>query len=307
MASSKTPTPTLTILIPTFDRPHEVNGRLREIEALWGSEVIVHVQVNPGKHSAAEIDRSLFSGPLTILQNPANLGLTGNIVVGLQNIVTEWFWILGDDDILVPEARARIEEATRLCDESATSAALFNHWHRSPFGKSVVCRDLQTFCRATGFGDALFISGTIWRTGYFRRYLQDFVEYSYCWTSHVLPHVISVTGGSDSVLVSGDRLIDYRAVHRWSRLELVDRSLVFFEHPAVRSNRGEVLAFMWPAIGWSLGEALGQVSRGEVAVVDFLRVYFKHLRNLVRHRPSLLFARNGILALPVKWLLGRGR
>lgn len=44
-----------------------------------------------------------------------------------------------------------------------------------------------------------------------------------------------------------------------------------------------------------------------MAVGELVRVYFKYLRNLVRYRPSLLFARNGILALPLKWLLGRGR
>ena len=297
----------LTILIPTFDRPHEVNGRLREIEALWGSDVIVHVQVNPGKHSAAEIDRSLFSGPLTVRENTSNIGVVGNIVAGIQGITTEWVWILGDDDILVPEARARIEEAMRLCDESASNAAVFNHWFQSPHAEPVICRDLKSFTEATGFGDALFISGTIWRTCHFRRYLQDVVEYSYCWSSQVLPHVISVTEGNASVLVSNDRLINCRAVHRWSRHEFLERLPVFLEHPAVRSNRGEMLAFMWPAIGWSLGEALGQVRRGEVAVGELVRVYFKYLRNLVRYRPSLLFARNGILALPLKWLLGRGR
>jgi hypothetical protein len=306
MASSTTPHPTLTILIPTFDRPHEVNGRLREIEALWGIAAIVHVQVNPGEHSAAEIDRSLFSGTLTVRENTSNIGVVGNIVAGIQGVSTEWVWILGDDDILVPEARARIEEAMRLCDESAANAAVFNHWHRSPFGSSVVCGDLKTFCQATGFGDALFISGTIWRTRSFQRHLQDLVEYSYCWSSHVLPHVVSVTEGTASVIVFSDRLIDYRPVHRWSRLELMDRILVFFDHPAVRPVRGEMLAFMWPVIEWSFGHEIGQVQKGDMTVGEFARVYFKHLRHVIRNRPSLLFARNGILALPVKWCLRRG-
>jgi hypothetical protein len=179
MASSTTPTPTLTILIPTFDRPHEVNGRLREIEALWGNAAIVHVQVNPGEHSAAEIDRSLSSGPLTVRENTSNIGVVGNIVTGIQGITTQWVWILGDDDILVPEARARIEEAMRLCDESAANAAVFNHWFKSSHAEPVICRDLKSFTASTGFGDALFITGTIWRTSHFRSHLDDFVVYAY--------------------------------------------------------------------------------------------------------------------------------
>jgi hypothetical protein len=38
---------------------------------------------------------------------------------------------------------------------------------------------------------------------------------------------------------------------------------------------------------------------------ELARVYLKYLKYLMRYRPSLLFARNGIVALPVKWLLGR--
>jgi hypothetical protein len=67
-----------------------------------------------------------------------------------------------------------------------------------------------------------------------------------------------------------------------------------------------MLAFMWPVIEWSFGHEIGQVQKGDVTVGEFARVYFKHLRHVMRNRPSLLFARNGILALPVKWCLRRG-
>ena len=304
MASSTTPT--LTILIPTFDRPHEVNGRLREIEALWGSDVIVHVQVNPGKHSAAEIDRSLFSGPFTVLENSTNIGLVGNIVVGLPSIATEWLWILGDDDILIPETRARIEEAIRLCDESAANAAVFNHWFESPHAEPMVCRDLKSFAAATGFGDALFITGTIWRTSHFRSHLEDFVVYAYSCSSQTLPLFISLIEGRSPVVVSSQPLIEWRSITRWSRLEYLDQVLILLRHPVIRPVAGKVYAFMWPSLQPIFRSAMGQVRSGEVRLRELVRVYAMHFGYALRHRPSLLFARDGILAWPLKWLLHRG-
>jgi hypothetical protein len=294
------PTPNLTILIPTYDRPHEVTSRLREIDGLWGDAAIVHVQVNPGTHSAAEIDRTNFRGTLTIGENASNIGVVGNIVAGVQNIATGWLWILGDDDILIPETRARIEESMRLCDESAANAAVFNHWYKSPHPLPVICRDLKSFAAATGFGDALFLSGTIWRTGHFRSHLEDCVVYAYSCSSHTLPHFISLILGCSPVLASSKPLIEWTGVTRWSRLAYLDQVLVLLRHPVLRPVAGEAYAFMWPSLLPIFGSALGQVRSGEVTFRDLLRVYGMHLRYAIRHRPSLLVARNGLVVGPVK-------
>ena len=292
--------PTLTILIPTFDRPHEVNSRLREIDGLWGDAAIVHVQVNPGTHSAAEIDRTNFRGTLTIRENASNIGVVGNIVAGVQEIATEWLWILGDDDILIPETRARVEESMQLCDESAANAAVFNHWYKSAHPLPVICGDLKSFAAATGFGDALFLSGTIWRTGHFRSHLEDCVVYAYSCSSHTLPHFISLILGRSPVLVSSKPLIEWTGVTRWSRLAYLDQVLVLLRHPVLRPVAGEVYAFMWPSLLPIFGSALGQVRSGEVTFRDLLRVYGMHLGYAFRYRPSLLVARDGIVAWPVK-------
>ncbi len=304
-------TPTLTILIPTFDRPHEVNGRLREIEALWGNAAIVHVQVNPGEHSAAEIDRSLFSGPLTVRENTSNIGVVGNIVAGIEGVTTAWVWILGDDDILVPEARARIEGAMRLCNESAANAAVFNHWFKSPHSEPVICQDLKSFTAATGFGDALFITGTIWRTSHFQSHLEDVVTYAYCCSSHILPHVKSLTSGGAPVVVVDEKLIDYRSVQRWSHIEYLDQVLILLRHPAVRPQTGLMVEFMDPTVVTFFSAVMGKVRTKQVTRLEFLRVYLIHLWNVVRFRPSRLFARNGLLAWPLREvtrrLLGRAK
>ena len=301
------PTPSLTILIPTYDRPHEVNSRLREIDEQWGDAAIVHVQVNPGTHSAAEIERTNFRGTLTIRENAANIGMAGNIVAGIQDIATQWLWILGDDDILIPETRARIEDSIRLCDESDANAAVFNHWYKSPHPLPVICRDLKSFAAATGFGDALFLSGTIWRTGHFRSHLEDCVVYAYSCSSHTLPHFSSLILGRSPVLVSSKPLIEWTGVVRWSRLEYLDQVLVLLRHPVLRPVAGEVYAFMWPSLLPIFGSALGQVRSGEVTFRDLLRVYGMHLRYAIRHRPSLLVARNGLVAGPVKGFVRRPR
>lgn len=263
----------LTILIPTWDRPGQVNQRLREIDRLWEGSVPVKIQVNPGQYSAKDIDISLYSGSVDVVQNLVNLGLFGSIAMGVQGIVTEWLWILGDDDSLQPDARENIEQALSLAAREGVDALLFNQWNNTLNGpRYTLCRELSSFMKATGFGNPLFISGCMWRTGFLKSNLRLLIEYSFSVASHVLIYIVALASQSSSVLVVDQPLIDYEYAHRWNRLGYLQRVFLLFRHPNVWTHRKDVINFVWPQTRWALQSAAHeQLKNGEATLLDWLR------------------------------------
>jgi hypothetical protein len=72
-----------------------------------------------------------------------------------------------------------------------------------------------------------------------------------------------------------------------------------------------MVEFMDPTVVTFFSAVMGKVRTKQVTRLEFLRVYLIHLWNVVRFRPSRLFARNGLLAWPLREvtrrLLGRAK
>jgi glycosyltransferase involved in cell wall biosynthesis len=58
----------------------------------------------------SDVISSQFHGSIhvDVVRNPANLGLSGNILRCMETASTEWLWILADDDVLAPDAVSSI-------------------------------------------------------------------------------------------------------------------------------------------------------------------------------------------------------
>lgn len=261
----------LTILIPTWDRPEDVNLRLQEIDHLWKGEIPVRVQVNPGKHSAKDINSSLYSGPIEICENKANCGFCGNMVLGVQGVDTDWLWILGDDDSLRPQARQMVEQAIQSAAEGDCDAILFNQWNLPHVAPSVLCTDLATFTQVTGFGNSLFISANIWRTSFFQSRLGLLIEFSLSEASQVLLYLTALQEQASTFLVRNESLIDYVYSHRWNRIGYLKRVFFLFRHPGVFAERELLMDFIWPQARWALQSALHeQVKNGDATLPEWM-------------------------------------
>jgi len=274
----------LTILIPTWDRPEETNQRLREINSLFNQSVVVRIQVNPGRCSAADIDTSIFEGPIEINENDANIGFVANVIRGMLEVRTEWVWILGDDDSIKPEAPELIWEAIQTAGRGPTDVILFNQWHQSQSKSQVTCQDITSFMQATDFGDAIFISATIWRTSLFKSRVGPFVDYAYSWASQLLISITSLHEKCSSVLVVNSPLINYVYAHRWSRIDYLQRLLTLYRYPALGGHKKEFTNFIWPQLRWALeSSAHGQVRCGEATLPEWLEAAFDVCRVQLAH------------------------
>jgi len=78
----------LDILIPTCDRPEQINSRLDEIALQFGFNQRVHVQVNPGVYDASGIHLSHSQQALTVAQ--VNVGFVANVLCEIARLNADW-------------------------------------------------------------------------------------------------------------------------------------------------------------------------------------------------------------------------
>lgn len=96
--------PKLTITIPTYNRPTQIQHQVRSLlpQLRPGVEILI-------RDNASEIPvQSLFSeeelSKITIKRNTTNIGPDANIAGCLYDVNQGWVWLLGDDDILSDDA-----------------------------------------------------------------------------------------------------------------------------------------------------------------------------------------------------------
>ena len=250
----------LTVLIPTFDRPWEVNQRLIEITNELGRDTPVIVQVNPGVYGSNDITKYRLIDNFTINENPSNIGFVANIVCGLTFVETKWVWILGDDDPLKPGLRETIRSSIVTCERDLASIILFNQWRLPQDGTETVCSSLCEFLRATDFTDCLFISALVWRTNFLRENTGTLIDYSFTRASQAVIQLSALAEKSVSICIRNQALINDVYVHRWSRLDYLQRVDKIIYHPALSKQKKAIYGFMRPQVSWAFSSSLSELS-----------------------------------------------
>ena len=109
--------PLLTIAIPTFNRSEQLEGMLRVLEpqiALHGAEIEVFVSDNASGDGTPEViaeaqRRFCASGArLRTHRHEKNIGSDANFAFCFRQAAGRYFWMCGDDDLIVPGAVAQM-------------------------------------------------------------------------------------------------------------------------------------------------------------------------------------------------------
>lgn len=269
----------LGILIPSWDRPAEVQKRLAEITCQFGSDQRVHLQINPGVYGLGDLRVDRRHSAVTAAENKSNVGFVANILLGLMSLDKEWLWILGDDDSLSADCAAIMDESLSMA-AAETIAIVHNQWCREPIYKQR-CRVTAELLASTLFGDVLFISGTVWRRSFFLSRLELFVRQSYSCASQVAVLIDGLETGAGEVLVLNRPLIDYQPVHRWSRLEFVKCMPTLLDGNMSGQTRGKLAYLMYPQWRWACSSALQEVGLGQVSLQKWLGVSVATLLKLL--------------------------
>jgi len=275
----------LDILIPTWDRPEQVNSRLDEIALQFGFNQRVHVQVNPGVYDASGIRLSHIQQALTVAQNQANVGFVANVLCGIAHLDADWIWILGDDDALAADCAGLIKLALSQASDS-TIAIVHNQWDPRE-ARHRRCLTTDQLFSSTMFGDILFVSGTLWRRSYFLSHLELFVVQAFSCSSQVALLIEGLDKQKGEVLVFNQALIDFQPVHRWSRFQFVQRMPALLGMDISSRVKSQLAYLMFPQWQWATSSALQQVADGEISLLDLIKCSALTCLGLLVHDPFI--------------------
>ena len=111
--------PQLTIAVPTFDRPEPLRRALLALCPQLTEEVRLLVLDNhspvPVVEAQADALARLPTGSWEVVRHPVNVGGGGNVMrcFELAAARSEWVWVLGDDDLPLPDAVSTLMDDIR--------------------------------------------------------------------------------------------------------------------------------------------------------------------------------------------------
>lgn len=237
----------LTISIPTYNRVEKLKKNIflldRELKFCKDTNIQVKIFDNNSFNFNFKEESVLLNQEYPYLQfyrNISNVGLSGNILKCLEHVNTEWVWILGDDDFILPNALnkvlAAIKSDPNLVYINFNSDLVKRKNDFSTVGCEEFVRDIDSFY------NLLFISSGIYRVN---RYM-PFLKFGYLYNYTLAPHLsvlISSLNNKSVCLFSSTEILNRNDVsdnpsERWSDIPLQLSLMCLLELPLNLSNIG---------------------------------------------------------------------
>ena len=175
-------TPTLSITIPTYDRPESLALTLAQLKPQLTPEIELTIIDNCSSYDVnALVVGELGSRPVRVLRNPVNVGMSANLMKCFETCSTDWLWMLSDDDTLEPDA---IEKAKRFIQIYRDTA--FIGFITETLGVSEpITADIEIFegekdfiAKLKSFANVMFISGNLFNAAKLRDQYKDGYYYA---------------------------------------------------------------------------------------------------------------------------------
>lgn len=178
----------LTICVPTYNRPNEFSRLIRQLltpEITSFSKILI-----ADNASTEQYDWNILAGHDTfdLVHRKFNIGTTGNFTRFFEEVTTEWMMIIGDDDQIEP-GFANILKAELRNDHSGIVAVKFSSNLFAAESRTTI-KFIDEFINQIQdpkcFGNTLFCSTWLIRRVAFAEY----IRMSYVYASFHGPHFI---------------------------------------------------------------------------------------------------------------------
>jgi glycosyltransferase involved in cell wall biosynthesis len=145
-ASREPSLPLLSIVVSTYNRARFVEENVRwllHVLRQFPKDVHLTVVDNASTDDTAErLAKFARNSRLTLITNPVNLGMLGNLRACASLIGVRHVWITGDDDFIVPSGLAEIYAALKANPELPFAFVNFGVYRRSALGQGDTAKRL---------------------------------------------------------------------------------------------------------------------------------------------------------------------
>lgn len=206
----------LAIAIPSYDRPEKAKETLLKLlPQVDGSKIRVVVLDNGSFIDyqsyfleSSELAKAIKNGYLVIHRNPANLGMSANILRAFEIFESEWLWVLSDDDQINPQAVMEIISAISVCEKTCGFIKLGEidiDDSRVNNINQFIKINLTSRCNFNSF---IFISNGVYRLNDFRKYLHVGYEHAHTYIPHFMMIAAYVNAGG-KIAIFNKEIVKY--------------------------------------------------------------------------------------------------
>lgn len=193
------PDPPITIAIPTFQRTAKLLARVAELLPQMAEHDVLLISDNASANFTPEDHPLLADRRIRLHRNRSNVGANANIVKCFERCETEWMWLLGDDDPVLPTAlgtiRKEVAAFPQACYVNFTALGM-----GAPRARTVAAHGLGDFIAANdGFANTLLMSNNVYRLPAMRPHIK--FAHAAVWTNaqHIAPVLKAVEKGGLAV------------------------------------------------------------------------------------------------------------
>lgn len=219
--------PLLTISIPTYNRADCIQRMVRTILPQMTDEIVLIVIDNQSPYDIFSLFTEEEKKKFDLRRNDVNIGGDANIARCFEVAKTKWVWVLGDDDMILPDAVTRVLEAIKSHPDFS-----FIKFNSIYIGETV---GIEGFCEAMKaklqFAHTFFISEGIHNLDKTRGEMQAHYLYLSLAVGQILRviHFLLNSDGEKCLFLSDHIIDDQGADIGWNGLYLVPRHLMMFD------------------------------------------------------------------------------
>lgn len=214
---------TLTVAIPTYNRNRQLGATLEHLLPQLTPECQLLIIDNASDIPVADTLRATLARfPAVaprLVRNRVNIGGNANILRCFELCDTDWLWVLGDDDEVLPGAVTTI-----LAHLDAYPESLFFNFAYDPWRKhSVLASGIKELVKSLDASANLpFMSSEIYKAPAVLPYLKFGYQYAYSMLPH-LAILFMAIGETGICCLSRERIIDtirepVSADQQWSQI-----------------------------------------------------------------------------------------
>lgn len=230
----------LTVAIPTYNRPEKAKNTILDLVPQLNGEVKIMVLDN---HSDVVIGD--FVGPLipqekrdavTFIRHRVNIGGDPNFARCFELCDTEYIWVLGDDDKVMPDAISLILQDINQFKHLDLIGFNFNSncvEETVRTGPKFLQSTNDFVYRVDSFGNCETLSTSVYRTKEYAKYLYNAAWGTYSMASQFVPAIMAMSRGKVLVL-SEKTIVQYirgEDEHAWVDYQLALGIVSLLEMP----------------------------------------------------------------------------
>jgi glycosyltransferase involved in cell wall biosynthesis len=203
--------PLLTIAIPTYNRPEQIQRQVRSLLPQLHSQIVLVVCDNCSPISVQSLFNEEELSYFKIERNSVNIGGNPNIARCFEICETKWLWILSDDDSVSNNAIERIFHDIELYGY----VSMFKY-SIEDFEPEEDC-ELDTITEFLDYyksgihtsGSMIFVSNNIFNIEHLKPYIGKAVTWSHTCVPHLIPLLLALIDRRGIIKFRKETIVKY--------------------------------------------------------------------------------------------------